>query len=228
MDRRQFLTSLAVAASGKQLVLTEGQLDATVTRVEPKTKPAQIVTLHFNDLPVLLGGEDALMQVTTPLYTCPVTKRKYPTRYTTVTFSRAVGPKAVWDRVFREFSNVLDAPKNTLVVKLGDRTLVTLDNAILTQIGVQYEAQEMLVLDGTEGFGALSLIGTWREQKAAYDEYFAAEQRYVEAQRKELEAKGLPSDGPLNEPRVLVADGDSLTTNSLDTHWCEDCTDFHG
>lgn len=28
MDRRQFLTSLAVAASGKQLVLTEGRLDA--------------------------------------------------------------------------------------------------------------------------------------------------------------------------------------------------------
>lgn len=218
LDRRQFLTSLAVAVSGKTLVVTEGVADSThVTALEPKNK--KIVTLHFNDLPVLLGGEEGLLQVSTPFYTCPFTKRMTPTRYTTVTVSRAVGPKATWDEVFRTFSNVLDSPKNTLTVKLGDETLVTLDNAILQQIGVSYEAQGMLVLDGTPGSGALSLIGTWREQRAKWDEYAAAQQKYVEAQERELAANTPQVEWAGTTDANFLPDGDEF--------FCEDCNDTH-
>lgn len=224
IDRRQFLTSLAVAVSGKTLVVTEGVADSTsVTAMESKTK--KIVTLHFNDLPVLLGGEESLLQVSTPFYTCPHTKRMTPTRYTTVTVSRAVGPKATWDEVFRTFANVLDYPKNTLTVKLGDETLVTLDNAILQQIGVQYEAQGMLLIDShgawenNAGFGALSLIGTWREQRAKWDEYEAAQQKYVEAQERELAANTPQVEWAGTTDANFLPDGDEF--------FCEDCNDTH-
>lgn len=199
MHRRTFLGSLLASAAAKFLVLTEGDSGVAVAKNRQIPDPPP-VTLHFGDLS-LLSGQEADLSISNPFHRCPYTGLHQFARMTDVRVNRLVGPRAVWEQILTAYADVRRAKDNPpVLVKLGDKTLCTLEHALFQQIGWSVTSQDVVVVDNA------SLAGRWKELHDALERYNEAAQEEAAFYDKTLGEKHAPAK---------------------DAHWCEDCTDFH-
>lgn len=204
MDRRTFLGSLIASAATKFLVLTEGDDGVKVQTNQniPETTP---VEFHFGDLK-LLSCDATQLRVSNPFHKCPHTGRFQFAHMTTVDAATLVGPKAVVDQIYETYGGVNRAKERPLVVvKMMGNVVCTLEFALLQQVGWTATANGMSVVDN------LSLVGRWKELHDAIDKFQETQRKEVELLEKVTGKKYVVEPEP--EPE--------------ETHWCEDCNDFH-
>lgn len=199
MDRRTFLTSLVGAVASKLVVAdidpNDGVTLSPLPQAVPKTEQPPLV-FDFGGLTVL-GGDLTTLNIQTPYQKCPVTQQKTVSRHTTVTCTRLVAPKAVWDEVFRRYAEVTKARENApLKILVGPQCVATIEYALFTSLGTQVTGDNMVVCE------SVSLIGVWKELREACERYVAAYENETPESRKaffDAEARLEPAR-PCTEP----------------------------
>lgn len=170
MDRRTFLTSLVGAVASKYVVADIDPNDGVTMNAAPPQVAVQQPPLvfDFGGLKVL-GGDLGTLNIQTPYQKCHITQQRTVSRHTTVTCTKLVAPKAVWDEVFRRYAEVTKARENApLKILVGEQCVATIEYALFVSVGSQVTGDDMVVCE------SVSLVGVWKELREACEKYVAA------------------------------------------------------